>query len=92
MCLTKDMKSSLVHVIVSTLTFPQTVEEIQKEFNELVEKYLPEDVRKFRKKCPTALIRDRLHWHKCKLHPDYNFNDGVYTGNYNFFREILAQP
>ena len=92
MRLTKDMKSSLVHVIVSTLTFPQTVEEIQKEFNELVEKYLPEDVREFRKKYPTALIRDRLHWHKCKLHPDYNFNDGVYTGDYSFLREILAQP
>lgn len=92
MRLTKDMKSSLVHVIVSTLTFPQTVEEIQKEFNELVEKSLPEDVRKFRKKYPTALHRDRLDLHKSKLHPDHSFNDSVCTGNYSFFREILAQP
>lgn len=92
MRLTKDMKSSLVHVIISTLTFPQTVEEIQKEFNELVEQSLPEDVRKFRKKYPTALLRDSLDRHKCKLHPDHSFNDSVCTGNYNFFREILAQP
>lgn len=92
MRLTKDMKSSLVRVIVSTLTFPQTVEEIQKEFDELVEQSLPEDVRKFRKKYPTALLRDSLDWHKCKLHPDHSFNDSVCTGNYNFFSEILAQP
>lgn len=92
MRLTKDMKSSLVHVIVSTLTFPQTVEEIQKEFNELVEQSLPEDVREFRNKYPTALLRDSLDRHKCRLHPDHSFNDNVCTGTCHFFREILAQP
>lgn len=92
MRLTKDMKSALVRVIVSTLTFPQTVKEIQKEFDDLVEQSLPEDVRKFRRKHPNALLRDSLDWNKSRLHPDHIFNESVCTGNYNFFREILAQP
>lgn len=92
MRLTKDMKSALVRVIVSTLTFPQTVKEIQKEFNELVEQSLPKDMRKFRKKYPTALLCANLDWQNSELHPNHRFNESVCTGNYNFFREILAQP
>lgn len=92
MRLTKDMKSSLVRVIVSTLTFPQTVDEIQKEFDELVEQSLPDDIRKLRKKRPTALLRDSLGWTQSHLHPDHHFNDSYTTGNYNFFCETLADP
>lgn len=92
MRLTKDMKNSLVRVIVSTLTFPQTVDEIQKEFDKLVEQSLPDDICEFRKKHPTALVRDNLKWTTSHFHPDYHFNDYYCTGNYNFFREILAQP
>lgn len=92
MRLTKDMKNSLVQAIVSTLVFPQTVEEIQKEFNDLVEQSLPEDIRKFRKKYPTALLRDSLGWNQSKLHPNHRFNESVSTGNYRFFNEILEQP
>lgn len=75
MRLTNKMKENLVHVITCTLTFPQTVKEIEKELDTLMDSIMPKDVKEFYKKYPSLEYRESFFYHiSSSMHPEYTFN------------------